>query len=156
LLCIGNQFSKGYAMYHLLLLAAAASGAFEDLELLDDRILSVAPYAEATDKRLKLAECPDDPVIAPAIGGTVVVRCPALGWRLRVPVKAPAAAPEAGDIIVRKGELVECVSGGPGFAVSVMMIALDDAGAGQAVRVKSLTSPIAVTATAKARGVVSF
>jgi flagellar basal body P-ring formation protein FlgA len=156
LLCFGNQFSKGYAMYHLLLLAAAASASFEDLEILDDRILAVAPDASAIDKRLKLAECPDDPIIAPAIGGTVVVRCPALGWRLRVPVKAPAAASETGEIIVRKGEMVECVSGGPGFSVSVMMIALDDAGAGQAVRVKSLTSPIAVTATAKARGVVSF
>jgi flagella basal body P-ring formation protein FlgA len=143
-------------MYQLLLLAVAASGAFEDLELLDDLILSVAPYAEATDKRLKLAECPDDPIITPAVGGSVIVRCPALGWRLHVPVKTPETPAETGDIIIRKGDLVECVSGGPGFAVSTMMVALGDAAAGQPVRVKSPTSPVAVTATAKARGIVSF
>jgi flagellar basal body P-ring formation protein FlgA len=143
-------------MYHFILLAAAAPLAFEDLELLDDRISAISPNAQYTDKRLKLAQCPDDPIIAPAVGGTVVVRCPALGWRLRVPVKAPTAAAESGEVIVRKGDLVECVSGGPGFSVSTMMVALDDAGVGQPVRVKSMTSPIAVTATAKARGVVSF
>ena len=141
-------------MYHLLLLAATTSAAFEDLELLDDRIWAVSPRADATDKRLKLAECPDDPIIAPAVGGTVVVRCPALGWRLRVPVKAPARPDESAEMVVRRGDMVECVSGGPGFAVSTMMVALADAAAGQPVRVKSPTSPIAITATAKARGLV--
>ena len=143
-------------MYVLLLLAATSPAAFEDLEILDDRIWAVSPYADATDKRLKLAECPDDPIIAPAVGGTVVVRCPALGWRLRVPVKTPAIPPESAEMVVRKGDMVECVSGGPGFAVSTMMVALGDAAAGETVRVKSLTSPIAITATAKARGLVSF
>jgi flagellar basal body P-ring formation protein FlgA len=143
-------------MFHLLLLAATTSAAFEDLELLDDRIWAVSPHAAATDKRLKLAECPDDPIIAPAVGGTVVVRCPALGWRLRVPVKIPAATAESAEMVVRKGDLVECISGGPGFSVSTMMVALDNAAAGQPVRVKSLTSPVAITATAKARGLVSF
>lgn len=143
-------------MYHLLLLVAATSGSFEDLELLDDRVLSVAPQAGAIDKRLKLAECPDDPIIAPPVGGSVIVRCPALGWRLRVPVKQSQIATTSEEMVIRKGEMVECVSGGPGFAVSTMMLALDDAAAGQPVRVKSPTSPIIVTAMAKARGLVSF
>ena len=143
-------------MYHLLLLAAATPAAYEDLELLDDRVLSVAPQSTAIDKRLKLAECPDDPIIAPPVGGSVIVRCPALGWRLRVPVKQSVAADPSGEAVIRKGELVECVSGGPGFSVSTMMLALDDAAAGQSVRVKSPTSSIVVTATAKARGLVSF
>jgi flagellar basal body P-ring formation protein FlgA len=143
-------------MYHLLLFVAATSAAFEDLELLDDRVLAVAPQASAIDKRLKLAECPDDPVIASPVGGSVIVRCPALGWRLRVPIKQSPIASGTGETVIRKGELVECVSGGPGFAVSTMMLALDDAAAGQPVRVKSPTSPIIVTAMAKARGLVSF
>lgn len=143
-------------MYYLLLLVAATPAAFEDLELLDDRVLSVAPQAGAIDKRLKLAECPEDPIIAPAVGGYVIVRCPALGWRLRVPVKQSQIATTSGEMVIRKGEMVECVSGGPGFAVSTMMLALDDAAAGQPVRVKSPTSPIVITATAKARGLVSF
>lgn len=142
-------------MYHLLFLVAATPTAFEDLELLDDRVMAVAPQAEAIDKRLKLAQCPDDPVITP-VSGTVIVRCPGLGWRLRVAVKRPATMLPSGETVIRKGELVECISGGPGFSVSSMMLALDDAAAGQPVRVKSPTSSIIVTATAKARGIVSF
>lgn len=118
-------------MPYLFLLAALVSPAFEDLEILDERILVVSEHAEQLDKRLKLAECPDDPIIVPPAGGVVVVRCPALGWRLRVPVKAPSAAVAPAEIVVRKGELVECVSGGPGFAVSTLMVALEDAGIGQ-------------------------
>ncbi len=143
-------------MYHLLLLIAGTPAAFEDLELLDKRVLAVAAHADAIDKRLKLAKCPDDPIIAPPAGGSVIVRCPALGWRLRVPIRARVAAAQIGETVVRRGELVECLSGGPGFAVSTMMLALDDAAAGQPVRVKSPTSPIIVTATAQTRGVVSF
>lgn len=143
-------------MPYLFLLAALASPAFEDLEILDERIFVVSGHAEQIDKRLKLAECPDDPIIAPPAGGVVVVRCPALGWRLRVPVKAPSAAVAPAEIVVRKGELVECVSGGPGFSVSTSMIALEDAGIGQPVRVKSPSSPIPITATVKSRGLVSF
>jgi flagellar basal body P-ring formation protein FlgA len=143
-------------MPYLFLIAALTSPAFEDLEILDERILAVSEHAEQIDKRLKLAECPDEPIIAPPAGGTVIVRCPALGWRLRVPLKTPSAAVAAAEIVVRKGELVECVSGGPGFAVSTPMIALEDAGIGQPVRVKSPSSPIPITAMVKARGLVSF
>jgi flagellar basal body P-ring formation protein FlgA len=143
-------------MYHLLLLIASASAAFEDLEVLDERVLAVAPDAAAIDKRLKLAECPDDPIVAPPANGAVIIRCPAVGWRLRVAVNAPANASERVEIIVRKGEMVECVSGGPGFAVSTTMIALEDAGMGKPVRVKSLTSPVPITALVTARGLVSF
>jgi flagellar basal body P-ring formation protein FlgA len=143
-------------MYHLFLLAAALPATFEDLELLDERVQAVAPQAGAVDKRLKLAECPDDPIIAPPVGGSVIVRCPALGWRVRVPIKQSVVAAESSETVIRKGEMVECVSGGPGFAVSTMMLALDNAAVGQPVRVKSPTSPIVVTATAKARGLVSF
>jgi flagellar basal body P-ring formation protein FlgA len=143
-------------MYHLLLLAIASPPAFEDLELLDERVAAIAPNAGMIDKRLKLAQCPDDPVIAPPVGGSVIVRCPALGWRVRVPLNQSPVAAENGETVIRKGEMVECVSGGPGFAVSTMMLALDDAAAGQSVRVKSPTSAIIITATAKARGLVSF
>ena len=143
-------------MYHLLLLTAAASPAFENLQKIDERIRALTPHAEAIDKRLKLAECPDNPDIAAPANGAVIVRCPAVGWRLRVAVKTAANAGAGAEIVVRKGELVECVSGGPGFAVSTTMIALEDAAAGEPVRVKSPTSSVAITAVVKARGIVSF
>lgn len=143
-------------MYYYLLLVAASQPAFENLKQLDDRISAISPNAEEVDKRLKLAECPNSPIIAPPVGGSVVVRCPALGWRLQVPVNKPAESSRSTEIVVRKGELVECVTDGHGFAVSTTMIALEDAAAGEAVRVKSSTSSITMTAVAKARGLVSF
>jgi flagellar basal body P-ring formation protein FlgA len=143
-------------MQSLLLFAALAAASFEDLEILDERILAFSDRAEQIDKRLKLAQCPDEPIIAPPVGNALVVRCPALGWRLRVPIKAPTRAAAPAEIVVHKGELVECVSGGPGFSVSTPMVALDNAGIGEPVRVKSQTSPIPITATVKARGLVSF
>jgi flagellar basal body P-ring formation protein FlgA len=143
-------------MYQLLLLAIASPPAFEDLDLLDKRVTAVAPNASAIDKRLKLAQCPEEPVVAPPAGGSLIVRCPAVGWRLRVSIKPDLAAAASSAPVIRKGEMVECVSEGPGFAVSTMMLALDDAAAGEPVRVKSPTSATVVTATAKARGLVSF
>jgi len=129
---------------------------FEDLEILDERIQAENAGAEPVDKRLKLAECPDEPMISPAAGGAVVVRCPALGWRLRVPVRTAPNVAEKGEIIIRKGDLIECISGGPGFSVSTQLIAMDDARIGQSLRVKSPTSPVILTAVAKSRGQATF
>lgn len=142
-------------MYALALLVAAPA-AFEDLEILDERISAVSQTAQPVDKRLKLAQCPQDPIIAPPVGGVVVVRCAEIGWRLQVALKARVEPNRSAEIVIRKGDMVECVSGGPGFAVSTAMIAQEDAGIGEPVRVKSPSSPISVTAIVKARGVVSF
>lgn len=143
-------------MYSILLLAALASPAFEDLELLDQRIQAVAPHAQPVDKRLKLAECPEDPAIVRSVNASVIVRCPALGWKLLVPVNPAPMMEKATQIVVRKGDLVECISGGPGFSVSTLLVALEDAGFGDPVRVKDPSSPVIVTALVKARGIVSF
>ena len=135
----------------LLIMSAAAPVQFEDLALLDKNI-QIQANAEPVDKRLKLAKCPDAPVIMPAINGGVVVRCLALGWRLHVPARAPNAMDAGADIVIRKGAVIDCITNGPGFAVSAQMIALDDARIGQSLRVKSLTSATPMTAMAKARG----
>lgn len=125
---------------------------FEDLEILDERIQAENVSAEPVDKRLKLAQCPAEPIVSPAVGDAVVVRCPALGWRLRVPVRAASNAAENSQIVIRKGDLIECISGGPGFSVSTQLIAMDDARVGQSLRVKSPTSSVFLTAVAKSRG----
>jgi flagella basal body P-ring formation protein FlgA len=66
------------------------------------------------------------------------------------------AEAQAAQIVIRKGEMIECITSGPGFAVSTQMIALEDAGVGETLRVKSLTSPTPMTAMAKARGLATF
>jgi flagellar basal body P-ring formation protein FlgA len=145
-------------MMHYLIAAtiAVAPAAYEDLEALDERVALVDAGAQPVDARLKLAACPDEPIIAPPVGGAIVVRCEAKGWRLRVPVRSQAQAAGQAQILVRKGEMVECVDSGAGFAVSTSMVALEDGAIGQAIRVKSSTSAAAITATITARGVVSF
>lgn len=142
-------------MLVLSFLLATAPAQFQQLEILDQNIRSYAD-AEPIDKRLKLAQCPDDPIIAPAVGGVVVVRCPALGWRIRVPVRTASGSTKSAHIVIRKGDMIECVTDGLGFAVSAQMIALDDASIGQSLRVKSLTSPAPMTAVAKKRGLAAF
>lgn len=143
-------------MHPIFILAALASPAFEDIELLDQRVQAIAPYAEPIDKRLKLAECPEDPTITQQASGSVVVRCPSIGWRLLVSVKREPSPEQITPIVVRKGDMVECISGGPGFSVSTILVAMEDAGVGQPVRVKDPSSSVVVTALVKARGVVSF
>lgn len=143
-------------MHPIFMLAALASPTFEDIELLDQRVQAIAPHAEPIDKRLKLAECPEDPTVTQHSKGAVAVRCPAVGWKLLVSLKPQQPLEQATQIVVRKGEMVECISGGPGFSVSTILVALEDAGVGQPVRVKDPSSSVVVTALVKARGVVSF
>lgn len=142
-------------MLSLLLLFAATSTQFEDLDTLDRNIQLYAD-AEPVDKRLKLAQCPNNPIIAPPAGGAVVVRCPAIGWRLRVPVRVAAVSDKLAQAVIRKGDMIACITNGPGFAISTQMIALDDAGIGESLRVKSLTSPVPMTVVAQGRGVAAF
>lgn len=145
-------------MLHYLLATAAAATqpAYEDLETLDERVAAIDVGAQPVDARLKLSVCPDEPIIAPLVGGAIVVRCEAKGWRLRIPVRAQPQVAGQAQILVRKGELVECIDSGAGFAVSTSMVAMEDGALGQSIRVKSSTSISAITATITARGIVSF
>lgn len=142
--------------YFIAAAVAATPSAYEDLEILDERVALVATGAQPVDARLKLAVCPDEPIIAPPVGGAIVVRCEAKGWRIRVPVRSQSQAAGQAQMLVRKGEMVECIDSGAGFAVSTLMVAMEDGAIGQAIRVKSPTSKAAITATISARGVVSF
>jgi flagellar basal body P-ring formation protein FlgA len=143
-------------MLPFLFLFAEVPEAFENLEALDQRVAAIAPDAELTDKRMKLARCPDQPIIASPAGGVIVIRCPPKAWRFRVMVRAEKADSAQAEIFVHKGQMIEAVSEGHGFSVSTNMIAVEDGSAGQTIRVKSPLSPVQTTATVKARGVVSF
>ncbi len=145
-------------MLHYIFAAAltASPQAYEDLETLDERVALVDASAQPVDARLRLAVCPDEPIIAAPVGDAIVVRCEAKGWRLRIPVTLQRQTANHTQMLVRKGEMVECVDMGAGFAVSTNMVAMEDGAVGQAIRVKSPTSANSITATVTARGVVSF
>jgi hypothetical protein len=88
----------------LVLILSVAATLAADLE-------AVAGAPVALDPRLSIPACPDDHAIAwRADGRALIARCQATGWRIVVPVAAPAAS-------VRRGDRVRLESGGAGFLV---------------------------------------
>ena len=87
------------------------------------------------DSRLAPPECAVTPVVAwaPPGRGAVSVTCASPGWQLFVPVAAAApAAP-----LVRRGDIVAVVAGGPGFRITVAAVAETDAASGARVRLRN-------------------
>lgn len=137
---------------HALLLGAcmaapAFAQGFENLDRLDVRIAAVLgagigePGGAATplDRRLRLAVCPAPAAIGAPTAGALAVSCPALGWRIRVPVVgAPASAAQARlEPVIRRGDQVELVALARGFSVSTLGIADQDGAPGDRIRVRT-------------------
>ena len=80
--------------------------------------------------------------------GAVSVTCPAPGWRLYVPVAAPAAAAP----LVRRGDIVAVIAAGPGFRISIDAVAEADAAAGTRLRLRNRSSGEPLQATVGADG----
>lgn len=140
----------------LLLFAATSAGAvvpgFQDLDALDRKVaISLgadigAPGGAANpiDRRLRLAACADT-VVEPPVGGAATVRCPSLGWRLRVPLVRGGGAPAGSAMpsrvraepVVRRGDPVEMQVATGGFTVSLQAIAEQDGAPGDRIRVRA-------------------
>lgn len=140
---------------------AAADQRFQDLDELDAQVAAAVGDAGApvpVDRRIKLANCPQAPEISQIANGAVVVRCAAIGWRIRVPVEAAAglSAETASQIVVRKGDSVELLVQGRGYSASAIGTSLDEGGEGTRVRVKIPTSPVPLPAVVVRAGVVSI
>lgn len=124
--------------------------------------------ASPVDRRLRLAACPTTPTVEGPVFGAAMVKCEALGWRIRVPLVTGAAAAASGplpgaapapsasrfarpaapaasrEMVVRKGDPVQLVAGNAIFSVSRMMVADEDGALGQTIRVREdkKSSPI--------------
>ena len=151
----------------LLLLSAAvaapaAAQSFENLTELDSRIAAAlgagigepGGAVQPVDRRLRLAPCPEPAQIAAPAMGAVSIRCPALGWRIRVPLvaapsqaqgaAAPAPAAARAEPVVRRGDQIQLVAISNGFTVSTLAVADQDGAPGDRIRVRTehRTSPI--------------
>lgn len=138
---------------------ASASPAYQDLDALDARIAALVGPAAAVpiDRRIKLAPCPEEPEISAPVGGALTVRCPALGWRLRVSLTgANGAAGMAAPVLVHRGDMVELMAHGDGYSVSSIGVALEEGPAGGAIRVKIPTSSSPLPALVARAGVASI
>lgn len=153
---------------------------FENLDRLDSLVAAsvganrgepggpVAPI----DRRLRLASCPQLPVVEPVKMNAATVSCASLGWRIRVPLaisgqaaaprntanySAPSAAPSQGPshvIVVKKGDPVQLIAGNDSFTISRVMIADEDGAIGAMIRVRQDSRAAPVTARVESSGVV--
>ncbi|QGP80352.1 flagella basal body P-ring formation protein FlgA [Sphingobium sp. CAP-1] len=109
--------------------------------------------AAPVDRRLRLAACPTVPSVEGPVFGGAMVKCDALGWRIRVPLVPGGAAAASGPVprsvaraapvrqapreaVVRKGDPVQLTAGNAAFSVSRVMIADEDGAVGDTIRVR--------------------
>ncbi|MGB3927789.1 MAG: flagella basal body P-ring formation protein FlgA [Sphingobium sp.] len=173
-----------------ILLAAAATIAatpgqaqqkFENLDRIDSLVAMTVGAnlgepggpAAPVDRRLRLAACPATPTVEGPVFGAAMVKCDALGWRIRVPLVAGAAAAASGSVpgasrfvraaptaprqtAVRKGDPVQLTAGNAFFSVSRMMIADEDGAVGQTIRVREDKKSTPIFAQVVEMGVVQI
>lgn len=124
----------------LLFALALAATQLEDLDQLDAQLAvaaqSLGSSAQPLDRRLRLARCPQGVQVEAADARSLAVRCPALGWRLRVPLASSATAAVAQTILVRRGDPLTILSSGGGFTVETAGIAGEDGALGASIRAK--------------------
>lgn len=147
--------------------ATAAPAQFENLDRLDGLVATTvgANVGEQggamapIDRRLRLAACPTIPSIDGPVFGAAIVRCDAIGWRIRVPLIGAAkgvgvvARPQK-TVLVRKGDPVQLVAGNASFSVSRVMIADEDGAAGDMIRVREDRKSAPIAGLVQENGVV--
>jgi len=143
-------------MRHLILLmgllpsAALAQGAVENIDALERRLLIALDAgigepggpAAPIDRRLKLTPCPTRAEIDPPALGAIALRCPAVGWRIRVPlVRAGMGTGQSYSAkaapVIRRGDSVELRAGGGSFQVTAEAVAQEDGAPGDRIRIKT-------------------
>jgi flagella basal body P-ring formation protein FlgA len=94
---------------------------------------------QPVDRRLRLAACAQ-PLALEMHGGqaSVLVRCPAAGWRLFVPLTSTpqAAAPVSAQKVVTRGETVTVALRGRGFALQRQAEAMEAGAVGDWIRIR--------------------
>lgn len=155
----------------LVSMPAQAQQKFENLDRIDSLVaMSVGANIGApggpvapVDRRLHLAACPQLPSVDGPVFGAAIVKCDALGWRIRVPLAAGGVAPAAGRgvaavqpkvMAVKRGDPVQLVAGGANFSVSRMMTADEDGALGDMIRVREDKKSAPVIAQVVEMGIV--
>lgn len=155
---------------------AQAQQKFENLDRIDSLVAMTVganmgepggPMAPV-DRRLRLAACPAAPSVDGPVFGAAIVKCDALGWRIRVPLVAGAALAASGPVaryapapravarqaVVRKGDPVQLMAGNAVFSVSRMMVADEDGAVGETIRVREDKKSAPVLAQVVEMGIV--
>ncbi len=155
---------------------ALAQQKFENLDRIDSLVAMTVgtnmgepggPIAPV-DRRLRLAVCPATPSVDGPVFGAAIVKCDALGWRIRVPLVAGGAAAASGQVAryapaaraglreaaVKKGDPVQLMAGNAAFSVSRMMVADEDGAVGETIRVREDRKSAPILAQVVEMGIV--
>jgi flagella basal body P-ring formation protein FlgA len=161
---------------------ALAQQKFENLDRIDSLVAMTVganlgepggPMAPV-DRRLKLAACPTTPNVDGPVFGAAIVKCDALGWRIRVPLVAGGAAAASGPVprygaaarqpykqaeapkqaVVKRGDPVQLMAGNENFTISRAMIADEDGAIGETIRVREDKKSAPVMAQVVDMGIV--
>lgn len=154
---------------------ADAQQNFENLDRLDSLVaMSVGanrgepggPVAPI-DRRLRLAACPQAPVVEASQPSFATISCSSIGWRIRVPLSpaqqavhsanlpvSRAIAAPSQAVVVKKGDPVQLIAGTDEFSISRLMIADEDGAVGAMIRVRQDSKATPVLARVEALGVV--
>jgi flagella basal body P-ring formation protein FlgA len=136
-------------IFLLAALATPAAAQFQNIPALQARVVAALGAgvgepggpADPIDMRLKLQPCPQPVQIDPPAMGAIALRCPAVGWRIRVPLQrfGGSGGMNSGFVqaVVRRGDPVDLIAGSGGFSVSVSAIAQEDGAPGARIRVKT-------------------
>lgn len=149
---------------------ANAQSASEDWQTIDTLTQMIAGAmgraATPIDRRIKLARCPEQASITAIDTHTLAVRCPSLGWRLRVAMTGPAhagafpvaagfARPAAASPVIRRGDNVRVTIDTESFSINYAAIATENGRVGETIALrgndrKSVLSAV-VTGPGRAR-----
>lgn len=126
--------------------AVGAQQATEDWQTIDELTAMVANALGRTatpiDRRIKLARCPEQASVTAIDAHALAVRCPSLGWRLRVPMTGPAGAapaatgtvrPPTSAPVVRRGDNVRVTIDTQSYSVSYTAVAAEDGRVGETI-----------------------
>lgn len=134
----------------LSLLSMAATPAFENTDTLDRQVAAhlnadigaVGGARAAIDSKLKLKTCPGRVRFSTTNTNAVLVRCPELGWRIFVPVRATESRSggyneRVDEVVVQRNQPVTLVVNRPHFSVRYSMIAQRSGKLGDFIPVRS-------------------
>lgn len=155
---------------------ALAQQKFENLDRVDSLVTMTVganmgepggPIAPV-DRRLRLAACPTTPAVDGPVFGAAIVKCDALGWRIRVPLAGGGAAGVTGPVgryapsartlpkqaVVRRGDPVQLTAGNSSFSVTRVMLADEDGAIGETIRVREDKKSAPISAQVVDAGIV--
>lgn len=150
--------------------AATAQQVHQDWQTIDMLTQAIAGAMGRTaapiDRRIKLAACPEQPSITAMDAQTLAVRCPSLGWRLRVPMMggatgggamaepaaSAAARPAAGAPVIRRGDNVRVSIDSANFSVSYAAVATQDGRIGETIALRGNDAKNLLSATVTGPG----